>query len=114
MTKLLTLLLFIPLAFAVEIDPKLDNSLKQFEEASKCQFIISSGVRTPEHNKKVGGVPNSYHLVGKAYDLVKKASCKKTLKQLGKIATKYFNGVIVYKKHIHVDIADRIYHEGVD
>ncbi len=30
--------------------------------------LISSGLRCPDHNAEVGGVPNSRHLVGKAMD----------------------------------------------
>lgn len=33
-------------------------------------FTITSTWRSPEHNQAVGGVPNSYHLVGKAIDIV--------------------------------------------
>jgi uncharacterized protein YcbK (DUF882 family) len=32
-------------------------------------FVINSGYRTKEHNKKVGGVPNSAHLSGLAVDI---------------------------------------------
>src|SRR5690606_16090306 len=31
---------------------------------------VTSGQRTPEHNAKVGGVPNSYHLSGQARDIL--------------------------------------------
>ena len=31
---------------------------------------ISSGYRSPEHNKKVGGSPTSQHITGQAVDLV--------------------------------------------
>lgn len=34
--------------------------------------IINSGIRCPAHNKAIGGHPNSYHLYGKAADVVYK------------------------------------------
>ena len=33
-------------------------------------LIITSGYRTPEHNKKVGGASRSFHLYGMAADFV--------------------------------------------
>ena len=32
-------------------------------------FVVTSTWRSPEHNKKVGGVADSYHLIGAAIDL---------------------------------------------
>lgn len=32
-------------------------------------IIITSGLRSPMHNKEIGGVVNSYHLYGKAVDI---------------------------------------------
>jgi hypothetical protein len=34
--------------------------------------IISSAFRTVEHNRAVGGVPDSYHLLGQAIDVVRR------------------------------------------
>lgn len=88
---------------------KLVMKYEEFKKESPCSSIISSGRRSKKKNKEVGGAKNSYHLRGMALDLVF-PNCKKSLKEIGKIAQKYFNGVIVYKKHIHVDIRKRKYH----
>ena len=32
-------------------------------------FVVTSTFRTPEHNKEVGGVSDSYHLIGAAMDV---------------------------------------------
>ena len=32
-------------------------------------FIINSGYRTKEHNKKIGGSPQSMHILGRAADI---------------------------------------------
>lgn len=65
-----------------------------------CKIRIHSSKRTPEHNKRVGGAPNSYHLKGRALDI--SAKCL-SHKELGKIAIKHANGVLVYKSHVHID-----------
>ena len=50
---------------------KMKIVLTELEKARKflnVPFIISSGYRTPEHNKEIGGKPNSQHLLGYAVD----------------------------------------------
>ena len=34
---------------------------------------VTSTYRSPEHNREVGGVPNSYHLLGRAIDIARSA-----------------------------------------
>lgn len=38
----------------------------------KVPFIMTSGYRTPEHNKAIGGSPNSAHCLGMAIDIADK------------------------------------------
>lgn len=37
--------------------------------ANNFHFTVTSAKRSPEDNKKAGGVPNSQHLVGEAIDI---------------------------------------------
>lgn len=51
-----------------------ENLILLCQQLEKIRFftgaiIINSGVRCVSHNKKVGGVPNSQHLKGKAADI---------------------------------------------
>jgi len=48
-----------------------DQDIKRLIDAvKKAGGRQSSGLRSSDHNKRVGGVPNSYHLSGKAADFV--------------------------------------------
>ena len=71
-------------------------------------LVINSGYRSPQHNAKVGGVKNSYHVQGKAGDLKPKGI---TSKQLYDVIIKlikggfiYNGGVGLYDTFVHYDI----------
>ena len=51
------------------IDSLLVETLQVIREDAGVPLIINSGVRCVKHNKKVGGVPNSQHTLGKAADI---------------------------------------------
>lgn len=81
-------------------------------EVSKCGYTISSGYRSKQHNDKVGGAKNSYHLKGKALDLVPDMNCKLTYRAVAIYARRVgFKGIIVYEGHIHVDTGNRLYYK---
>lgn len=63
---------------------------------------VTSGLRSPEHNAEVGGVPNSRHLTDQARDLVPPHGM--TLAQLGDQVRQHVPGakVIVENDHVHV------------
>lgn len=63
---------------------------------------VNSGLRTPQRNAQVGGVPNSYHLTGQAYDLRPPAGM--TTAQYAHALQAKFPGVKVLdeKTHVHV------------
>lgn len=90
------------------MNKKLLKAYEEFKKELSCKPIISSGYRSPKKNKAVGGAKNSYHLHGKALDLVF-PKCLTHFDDIAQIAKKYFNGVIVYPNHIHVDIRKKPY-----
>lgn len=52
-----------------EIKPELLNLLEKIRSLLESPIFINSGYRCPTHNKKVGGVPNSWHTQGIAADI---------------------------------------------
>ena len=64
---------------------------------------VTSGQRTPEHNREVGGVPNSRHLTGNARDLVPPPGM--TMAQLEAEARRRVPGAKVLNEgdHVHIE-----------
>lgn len=64
---------------------------------------VTSGNRTPEHNKKVGGVKNSYHLKhNRALDIQPMDWDCIGISQLAEYAC-LFATTIKYPRHVHID-----------
>lgn len=55
--------------FTAYPDPQLVAVLEAIRMRCGSPVIITSGIRCPSENDAVGGVPNSYHLIGKAADI---------------------------------------------
>lgn len=89
----------------------IDNKITKLENISKCKLIVTSGYRTPEKNRQIGGAKNSWHLKDLARDLIIKGKCKYNYRELGKLAVPIFNGVITYHNHIHVDLRKKPFHK---
>lgn len=53
----------------VRIDPFLPKLCQAIRTALGQPVYVTSGVRSPEHNERVGGQPNSSHLRGLAVDI---------------------------------------------
>lgn len=67
--------------------------------------IVTSGLRTPEHNAEVGGVPNSHHLTNTARDLIPTPGT--TIAQLAAEVQRRVPGAKVIQEadHVHVQWA---------
>ncbi len=87
---------------------KLALQLQIVRDIVKKPITINSGYRSPEHNKKIGGVPNSQHVLGKAADIVIKGqNSKKTYELLEKLIDEgriLQGGLGLYKNFVHYDI----------
>ena len=97
-------------SYSKGVDHYTISQYHKLKAISNCDLFITSGYRTASNNEKVGGSSHSYHLEGKAIDFVVPAACGITLFNMAKLATLFFNGVILYHKHIHVDTREGVYH----
>ncbi len=96
----------------VGLKPELVKILDNARGLSGTQYKITSGYRTKEKNKQVGGVPNSSHTKGLAVDLACTDNIKRTLilKGLYNCGSDLF--IEICKSHIHVDIDKSIHSLG--
>ena len=76
--------------------------LDKARHRAKTSFIISSGYRTREHNKKVGGVSNSSHTKGLAVD-IKCINSSERFSIINALLDIGFHRIGVNKTFIHVD-----------
>ena len=77
------------------------NKLQKIRTHFNKPVTINSAYRTPTHNKKVGGSSNSYHVKGRAFDIVVKGV---TPNEVAKYAQSIgIKGIIQYSWGVHVD-----------
>lgn len=72
-------------------------------ERAGVPFIITSGFRTEEENKAIGGVSNSAHLIGYAVDL-RILNGNQTARMIEALLSIPFFEVVIEKDHIHVEM----------
>jgi len=85
---------------------ELAHKLQILRDWFRKPIIITSGWRTPEHNKKVGGAKNSQHLYGKAADIKMVGVPTKDLLIVAK-KMKLFKGIGYSPHFLHVDTRDK-------
>ena len=83
------------------------TKLQTIRNHFKSAVTINSAYRTPPYNKKVGGSSNSYHVKGRAFDIVVKgyrpSEVAKYARSIG------IKGVIEYNSFVHIDSRPKQY-----
>ena len=84
-----------------------ENKLQAIRDHFDAPVTISSAYRTEEHNAKVKGAKASYHLQGRAFDIVVKGH---TPQEVAKYAqTLGIHGIIQYNGFVHIDSREAKY-----
>lgn len=79
--------------------------LEHARELAGVPFNITSGYRTKDHNAKVGGVPNSSHLIGVAADIAVSGGNQRYI-ILNALIKAGFKRLGIAKTFIHCDTDD--------
>ena len=86
----------------------LAQNLQVVRDYINTPLTINSGYRSPQHNENIGGVSNSYHVLGMAADItVKNYSPKRLARLLKRLIKKGLiskGGVGLYNGFVHYDI----------
>ena len=87
---------------------KLAKNLQVLRDAIGKSIVINSAYRSPEYNKKIGGVKDSQHLKGNASDIAVKGMTPKEVAKVieGLIASGKMQqgGIGIYPNFVHYDI----------
>lgn len=87
---------------------KLANQLQVLRDYLGKSIKVNSGYRSPSHNKSIGGVKNSQHVLGKAADIVVKGIKPQELaliiERLIDNGEMLQGGIGIYNSFVHYDI----------
>ena len=87
---------------------KLASQLQYIRDVIKLPISLTNAYRCPEHNKEVGGVANSQHILGKAADLqvagYKPSTMYKIIDVLIEDGCILQGGLGLYPTFVHYDI----------
>ena len=96
-----------PCCGRVAMNSQLLDKLQSVRDLLGFPLTINSGFRCAEHNKAVGGSPNSQHLLGKAVDISMRGLTGEKKHRLLKAAFIHgFNGLGVYSTFLHLDVRE--------
>lgn len=86
------------------LTPRTQKMLALAEAYYGAPIFVTSAYRDKEHNKEVGGAPNSRHLYGEAVDIRLPNSAVLLNKLVWALAVAGFTGLGHYSTHIHADV----------
>lgn len=89
------------------VHPGLLLVLDDIREKFGKPILVNSGYRSPEHNRRVGGAPRSYHVRGMAADIRPRhgKDFEAELRRLKIIANRRCKGGVgFYPSFVHVDL----------
>ena len=87
----------------VLIDAALVKLLQQIRNWAGASVKITSGYRTPTHNKKIGGAANSYHTKGQAADIVVSSKTPAQVARFAQAIGAGGIGLYTASKFAHID-----------
>lgn len=90
-----------------EMDAAFLEKLDKLREIFDSPLHVNSGFRCPKHNKEIGGVPDSMHLLGRAADISTADMTAEKVWHFVLSAHSSFNGMGIGKNFIHVDNRDK-------
>lgn len=86
----------------------LAQSLQALRDEIGKSIHINSGYRSPAHNKRIGGVPNSQHTLGKAADIkvsgIKPQELANIIEKLIRNRKMHEGAIGIYSTFVHYDI----------
>ncbi len=101
----LVLLLAAPVSPAMDgLLPETRTALNKAQELYGQYIFVTSAYRSIEHNREVGGAPNSYHISGEAIDIRMPESSMQLAKLVWALCQAGFHGIGCYKDHVHADV----------
>ena len=77
------------------------NVLQKIRDYFKSHVVITSAFRTKSHNEKVGGAPNSWHLKGRAFDIIVRGVEPEKVAYKAQELGAY--GILIYNNFVHID-----------
>jgi len=95
-----------PCCKKVMLHSNLLSKLIKLRDLIKEPLYINSGFRCIIENKKVGGVDNSFHLIGMAVDVSVRTISIQELLYFAE--AQKFGGIGIYKNFLHLDIRSKI------